>query len=111
MNDNVCVSCGGYAPEGHMLCYNCRMESDPNRKMTLKVNVKIDWFSKVHEFVKLATLCPGEVYFVGDDYRVSGKSLMGAYSLDITKPIVAEFYGEVPTEVLEKIKEFIIEEE
>lgn len=58
MNDNICVSCGGYAPEGHMLCYNCRMESDPNRKMTLKVNVKIDWFSKVHEFVKLATLCP-----------------------------------------------------
>lgn len=48
---------------------------------------------------------------VGDDYRVSGKSLMGAYSLDTTRPIVAEFYGEVPTEVLKKIKEFIIEEE
>ena len=42
-------------------------------------------------------------------YIVSGKSIMGLYSLDLSKTIEVEFYGDIPDEVREGMKKFIVD--
>ena len=106
-----CVSCGGYVPEGNMVCRKCTEETNQKKELLMEIYVKINRFSKIHDFIKLATLCPGEVYLIGDNYKVSAKSIMGVFSLNTAKPIKAEFHGVIPNEVQEELKKFIVEKE
>lgn len=71
---------------------------------TINVN-KID---EVKEFCDLCSKCVGEVEVYSGRYIVSGKSIMGLLSLNLTKPLKVEFYGEIPYEVKEAMKKFIV---
>ena len=107
LNDNTCVSCGKYAPEGSMLCNDCQKQVNNENIKTMECYIRLNHIAHFPEFEKLAQLCPGGVYLTGNNYRVSAKSLMGIFSLDISKPIKVEVYGDTPVEFIEGIKKYI----
>ena len=74
----------------------------------IEVRVLIDTIDKVKDFCNLCSKCSDDVLVCGGRYIVSGKSIMGLFSLDLTKPLKAEFYGDIPSEVKKGIKEFIV---
>ena len=107
MYDNKCIGCGVTVPEGRMICPNCEVDV-PKKYLTIKI--KFDTFNGVTEFVNLMNRCACAVTVYSGRYIINGKSLMGLYSLNLTKPIMVEFGGEIPKDVNESIKKYIVEE-
>lgn len=76
---------------------------------TKTIQVKMKSFKELNDFVKLANKCTNDVIASSGSYVVSAKSVMGMHSLDVFTPIKVEFYGEVPDEVREGMKKFIVD--
>lgn len=109
MRENRCVMCGQVIPEGTMVCPNCEKHHKDVEDLTLvETVVNIDTVDKVKEFCNLCLKCVGSVKVYGGRYVVSGKSIMGLFTLDLTKPLKVEFYGDIPNEVKEGMKKFIV---
>lgn len=108
VNDGVCVSCGApIATESGMLCRNCT-EIEPSFD-TVKITVLLDKITDIKDFVGLASKCRDDVVVKSGYYAVSAKSIMALFSLDLSKPLKVEFYGNIPYEVREGIKKFIVD--
>lgn len=56
----------------------------------LKINIKLDTVDKVKEFVKEVTTMECGADLVNGKYRVDAKSILGIFSLDLTKVMVLE---------------------
>lgn len=107
INDGICVSCGApIATESGMLCRNC-MEIEPSFD-TIKIMVMLDKITDIKDFVNMASKCRDDVVVKSGHYAVSAKSVMALFSLDLSKPLKVEFYGQVPFEVREGMKKFIV---
>lgn len=108
-NDEICVSCG--APigteSGSMICRSC-MDVEPSFDTT-KIMISLSKITDVSKFVKLATKCKDDVVVKSGRFVVNAKSMIGLFSLDLTKPLKVEFYGCVPYEVREGMKKFIVD--
>ena len=107
MNEDKCVVCGGYIPEGTMVCHKC--ETAEQGFDTNGISVLLDKIVDIKEFVNLASKCPCDVVVKSGHYMVNAKSIMALFSLDLTKPLKVEFYGDVPCEVREGMKKFIVD--
>ena len=106
MSEDRCIVCGGFVPEGRMVCINCE-NCEPNFD-TIKITVLLDKITDIKNFVNLASKCRDDVVVKSGRYAVSAKSIMALFSLDISKPLKVEFYGSVPHEVKEGMKKFIV---
>lgn len=102
-----CVVCGEIIPEGRLVCHKCE-EVEPSFD-TVKINVLLDKITDIKDFVNLVSKCRDEVVVKSGYYSVNAKSIMGLFSLDLTKPLKVEFYGSIPYEVREGMKKFIID--
>lgn len=60
----------------------------------------------VKEFVNIMNKCEFDVDLVSGRYIVDAKSIMGIFSLDLAKPIVANIYSDDCDSLLEEIKKF-----
>lgn len=109
MAENRCIVCGCVIPEGIMVCPICN-ENNINRKEfnMIETIININTIDKIKDFCNLCSKCSDDVLVYGGKYVVSGKSIMGLFSLDLTKSLKAEFYGDIPSEVKEGMKKFII---
>lgn len=107
-NEDKCVICGRYVPEGRQICSLCE-EHEPNFNTT-KIKVLLNKISDISEFVQLASKCTDDVMVKQGRWIVSAKSLMGMMCLDLSVPITVEFYGDVPYEVRIGMKKFMVEE-
>ena len=107
MNEERCVMCGRPIPEGRMICPNCE-NMEPSFD-TVKITVMLNKIADIAEFVNLASKCVDDVTIGSGRFAVNAKSIMGLYSLDLSKPLRVEFYGAIPYEVKEGIKKFIVE--
>lgn len=105
--EDRCVICGGYVPEGSMVCINCE-NTEPSFD-TIKIMVSLDKIADIKNFVNLASKCRDDVVVKSGHYAVSAKSIMALFSLDLTKPLKVEFYGNIPYEVKEGMKKFIVD--
>ena len=56
----------------------------------LKINIKLDTVDKVKEFVKEVTTMECGADLVNGKYRVDAKSILGIFSLDLTKVMTLE---------------------
>ena len=110
-NDKICVSCGApIATEGgSMMCSKC-MDVEPSFN-TCKITVLLDKIADVKDFVNLMSKCSGDVTIGSGRFAANAKSIMGVFSLDLSKPLRVEFYGNVPYEVREGMRKFIIDKE
>ena len=106
MSEERCVMCGKTIPEGRMVCYKCE-NTEPSFN-TVKITVLLDKIADVKEFVNLASRCRDDVVVKSGHYSVNAKSIMALFSLDISKPLRVEFYGNIPYEVEEGMAKFIV---
>ncbi len=65
--------------------------------------IKLGTISEVKEFVNAVTQCPYDVDLVSGRYTIDAKSLMGIFSLDLTKPIDLIADSDDTKELLRKI--------
>lgn len=73
----------------------------------VETRIDLSKVADVNLFVNLASKCQNDVTLYSGKYIVDGKSLMGVFSLDLSKPIKMEIEGEIPDEVKEGMKQFI----
>ena len=52
--------------------------------------IKLNTINEVNEFVNIVLQCPYDVDLVSGRYIIDAKSLMGIFSLDLTRPIDLE---------------------
>ncbi len=107
MSEEICVSCEApIATESGILCNKC-MEVEP-RFDTIKITVFLNRIVDVQDFISLVSKCDDDVTIGSGRFAVNAKSIMGIFSLDLSKPLKVEFYGNIPYEVKEGMKKFIV---
>ncbi len=73
----------------------------------LKKDILLKEFKQVQEFNNICFACPYDVDIIQGKYLVNAKSIMGIFSLDISKPIVLVLDAEDEKE-LDKFSEYFI---
>lgn len=75
------------------------------------VNVSLDTVDKVKGFVNTVAPLDGEFDLSSDRYVVDAKSIMGIFSLDLSKPLVLTFQDVATADrVIPKLAAYIIPE-
>ena len=67
--------------------------------------IKLNTINEVKEFVNIVLQCPYDVDLVSGRYTIDAKSIMGIFSLDLTRPIdlEADIDSDDVEELLKKI--------
>lgn len=77
----------------------------------LKVDLYFKTLEDVKKFVNLAMLKDYELDMISGKYVVNAKSIMGIFSLDLTKPITLEAHTENDAELEGELEPFIYKED
>lgn len=74
------------------------------------VNVLLNSIEKIKEFTNIVSNLDSEIDLVSGRYTVDAKSIMGIFSLDLTKNIRMDIYNdEIFDDAKEKLKDFIVQ--
>ena len=75
------------------------------------VQVLINTIDKIKEFVYIAGKIDEELDLVSDRYIINGKSILGIFSLNLSRPVQLTIYAEGSRfeEILALLKDFLIE--
>jgi hypothetical protein len=72
--------------------------------------IKLSSIEDVKQFVNATLDCPYEVDVISGRYIVDAKSIMGLFSMDLTKPVEMSINTDADcSKFLDKIKEFTVE--
>ena len=72
-------------------------------------NILLSTINDVKEFVNLVATCDYEVDLVSGRYAVDAKSIMGIFSLDLSKPIKMDIHCDECSDFVAKIRRFIVD--
>ena len=72
------------------------------------VNIELSLAENVKQFVNIASRHPYDIDLRVGRHVVDGKSILGIFSLDLSKPITLEVYDANCDDLMEEIKPFII---
>ena len=72
------------------------------------VNIKLSLAENVKQFVNIVSRYPYDIDLRVGRHVVDGKSILGIFSLDLSKPITLEVYEDKCDDLLEEIKPFVI---
>ena len=72
------------------------------------VNIKLSLAENVKYFVNIANKYPYDLDLRVGRHVVDGKSILGIFSLDLSKPITLEVYADHCDDLIEELKPFII---
>ncbi|MCL2377398.1 MAG: HPr family phosphocarrier protein [Defluviitaleaceae bacterium] len=73
------------------------------------VTILLDTIEKVRKFVNQISQYEGDFDIISDRYIIDAKSIMGIFSLDLSKPLKLSIHAEASVDkVLEDFKEFIV---
>ena len=70
------------------------------------VKISLQMAQKVKDFVKVVQDCPYEIDLKSDKYVVDAKSILGIFSLDLSKPLTVEIYSDNCEDVIAKLAKF-----
>ncbi len=73
-----------------------------------KKDILLSDIEAVKKFVSLANQYEFPVTLLSDKYIINGKSIMGIFGLDLSRPLQIEVEDNCPTEFKEKLKEFSV---
>lgn len=73
----------------------------------ISVNISLSTISDVKNFVNIVSKYDFEVDLTSGRYVIDAKSIMGIFSLDLTKPIKLDAGCEENSKFVEEIKPFI----
>lgn len=71
------------------------------------VTISLTQVSQVQDFVNLVSQFPFDVDMVSGRYTVNAKSMLGIYSLDLSRPLQVLIYSDDCEEFKEKLSEFM----
>ena len=71
-------------------------------------NIRINTIEDVKNFVTTVTKCNYEVDIVSGRYAIDAKSIMGIFSLDLSKPIKLQAHTDDPEKLVESIGKYIV---
>lgn len=74
----------------------------------IKIRIQLKTIDDVKDFVNIVGKCPYDVDLSSGRYVVDAKSIMGIFSLDLSKPINVEIFSDDCDDFLADIKRFII---
>ena len=72
------------------------------------VNIMLNSINEVKDFVNLVSCRDFDIDLTSGRYVVDAKSIMGIFSLDLSKPITLEVYSDHCDDLMEELKPFII---
>lgn len=72
-------------------------------------NLSLNCINDVKDFVNIVTKYDFEIDLTSGRYVVDAKSIMGIFSLDLSKPIKAEVHSDDCDKFLGEIKKFIVD--
>ena len=72
-------------------------------------NIKLNSINHVKTFVNTVNKYDFDVDLTSGRYVVDAKSIMGIFSLDLSKPIKVEAYSDETSEFMKEMQEFIVE--
>lgn len=73
------------------------------------VKVSINSIDKVKAFVNIVNSFDSDFDLVSGRFVIDAKSIMGIFSLDLSKPITLNIYNDDDSIIMENLKPFIIE--
>ncbi len=71
------------------------------------VKIRLGTINDVKDFVNAVTLCDYEVDLVSGRYAIDAKSIMGIFSLDLSRPVDMIIHTDECGELLSKIDRFV----
>lgn len=72
------------------------------------VTIKLTTINDVKQFVATVSKCDFDVDLISGRYAVDAKSIMGIFSLDISKEIRLDAHTDDADEFLQEISQFIV---
>ena len=73
------------------------------------VKISLNSIDKVKSFVNDLAKFDADFELVSSRYVIDAKSIMGIFSLDLSKPITVQAHTDDPSAFLEEIKQYIVE--
>ena len=73
-----------------------------------KENILLSDIETVKKFVAFANQYDFPVVLFSDNYTINGKSIMGIFGLDLSRPLQIEVSEDYPTDFKERLKEFSV---
>jgi len=73
--------------------------------------IRLSLVENVNKFVNIVARYPFEMDLRAGRHVVDAKSILGIFSLDLSKPIVLEIYSDDCDDLMENIAPFLCEEE
>ncbi len=70
----------------------------------------LDHYEKVKQFVAIAASKDYDIELLSGKYVVDAKSIIGVFSLDLTKPVTMVAHCEMVSDLMRQVKPFLIEE-
>ena len=71
------------------------------------VKISLQMAQNVKEFVKIVQDYPYEIDLKSDKYVVDAKSILGIFSLDLSKPLVVEIHADDCQDLIDELKKFL----
>lgn len=73
------------------------------------INISLDAIDKVKKFVHIMATCDGDFDLSSGRYIVDAKSIMGIFSLDLSKTLTLSVHDNADAhEIRDKLNEFIV---
>lgn len=76
--------------------------------MSKKTTIMLSTINDVKDFVTTVSKCDFDVDLISGRYAVDAKSIMGIFSLDLSKPIELEAQTDNVAEFMAKIEKYIV---
>lgn len=73
-----------------------------------KLNLKLETINDVKEFVNAVTMCDYDVDLVSGRYSIDAKSIMGIFSLNLSRPVELQAHVDNCDDLIAKIDRFIV---
>lgn len=73
------------------------------------VNIELATINDVKKFVNIVNRYDFDVDLISGRYAVDAKSIMGIFSLDLSKPMQMDIHAEEAREFLDEVTEFVVE--
>jgi len=75
------------------------------------VMIRLSLVENVNNFVNIVTRYPYEMDLRAGRHVVDAKSILGIFSLDLSKPITLEIYSDDCGDLLEEVGPFLVKED
>ena len=73
-----------------------------------KYMIKLDTIDMVKNFVNTAAMVQEDVDLVSGRYTIDAKSIMGIFSIDLSKPIEMIVHGDNDAKYREQLKDYLV---